>query len=183
MRFAYRKKPAALNPGRRTASPSPADRWATAMPAIRPREEEPDRLEEIISLARAAGCRRVGLAYCAELAAAARLLGKALQRHFTVKMVPCQPQAERQLSPPGADTRSHCPLLCDPLAQSAALNRCGADLVIAVGLCTRQDILLKKCAHAPVSTLAVRDRALDNRPLEGLYTGYYFNLFGLQPGG
>ncbi|OAT85581.1 DUF1847 domain-containing protein [Desulfotomaculum copahuensis] len=179
------RPPKTTAPATRLRFPAPrrGDTWMTVVHNRRPQENELSRLEEIILLARSAGCRRIGLAYCAELTPEARLFEKIMQNHFNVKMVPCQQTVSSQESfVHNGCKRPRCAVLCDPLAQSTALNRSAVDLNISLGLCTRQDILLKKCSTAPVTTLAVRDQALAHRPLEGLYGGYYFDLYGLRPG-
>lgn len=183
MKFVRPPKTAAPDAWLPTPAPRHGDAWQRAVYTRQPQEKELSRLEEIILLARTAGCRRIGLACCSELVPEAKLFEKVLQTYFHVKTVPCQPPAANKESfIYNGCKRPRCATLCDPLAQSTVLNRSGMDLNISLGLCTRQDILLKKCSNAPVTTLAVRDQALAHRPLEGLYGGYYFDLYGLRPG-
>jgi Uncharacterized metal-binding protein conserved in archaea len=49
---------------------------------------------------------------------------------------------------------------CNPIGQALALQAAGTDLNIAMGLCLGHDLLFARHSHAPVTTLAVKDRLL-----------------------
>lgn len=53
-------------------------------------------------------------------------------------------------------------------ASNALLNAARVDLVALVGLCIGHDLLLQEECDAPVTTVVVKDRALDHHPVRAL---------------
>lgn len=58
--------------------------------------------------------------------------------------------------------------ICNPVAQARLLNDRGVDLVAQVGLCVGHDLILQDECDAPVTTLVVKDRALDHHTVAAL---------------
>jgi len=58
--------------------------------------------------------------------------------------------------------------ICNPVAQAKLLNESKVDLVAQVGLCIGHDLILQQECQAPVTTLVVKDRALDHNPVIAL---------------
>lgn len=56
---------------------------------------------------------------------------------------------------------------CTPITQATLRHARRADLPITVRLCLGHDLLFAKHADAPVTTLAGKDRALQQHPLAG----------------
>lgn len=132
------------------------------------------RLEEIIKFAKRAGYCRLGLAFCIGLAHEAEFVAKVLARHFRVDSVCCKlgglDKDEHGMSKidPGKFE-----VACNPIGQAKMLNRAETDLNIQLGLCLGHDILFQKYAEAPVTVLAVKDRALANNPMGVAYGSYW----------
>jgi uncharacterized metal-binding protein len=59
--------------------------------------------------------------------------------------------------------------MCNPIAQAEFLNGEETDFNIVLGLCVGHDTLFFKYSKAPVTVLAVKDRALAHNPLGALY--------------
>jgi len=58
--------------------------------------------------------------------------------------------------------------ICNPVAQARLLNDRNVDLVAQVGLCVGHDLVLQEECDAPVTTLVVKDRALDHHSVVAL---------------
>lgn len=58
--------------------------------------------------------------------------------------------------------------ICNPVAQAKLLNEAGVQLIVQLGLCLGHDLILQEEACVPVTTLVVKDRALDHHPIEAL---------------
>jgi len=132
------------------------------------------RLEEIIRFSQAAGYKRLGLAFCIGLADEAELVAQIFKKYFRVESICCKVS--------GLDKDEHgmaridpakFEVACNPIGQAKLLNRAGTDLNVQLGLCLGHDILLQKYAQAPVTVLAVKDRALANNPLGAVYCSYW----------
>ena len=67
--------------------------------------------------------------------------------------------------------------MCNPIAQAQLLNEEKTEFNIVLGLCVGHDTLFFKYSEAPVTVLAVKDRALAHNPLGALYLsdGYFKN--------
>lgn len=67
--------------------------------------------------------------------------------------------------------------MCNPIAQAEFLNKENTEFNIVLGLCVGHDTLFFKYSKAPVTVLAVKDRALAHNPLGAIYQAdsYYRN--------
>lgn len=140
------------------------------------------RVEELIIYANEMGYKKLGLAFCVGLTPEARILAKILKQNFEVYSVCCKVC--------GIDkdkfglTKLHpdrdIDTMCNPAGQAKMLNKKNTDLNIILGLCIGHDTIFTKYSHAPVTTIAVKDRVLAHNPLGALYSNYYlekvFNL-------
>jgi len=123
-----------------------------------------NRVEELIRFADAAGWRRLGLAHCVALRAEACRLEALLAENFEVVRVDCKLcRLPAEALVPGDRGVS-----CNPIGQALALQAAGTDLNIAMGLCLGHDLLFARHSHAPVTTLAVKDRLLQHNPIQAL---------------
>lgn len=140
------------------------------------------RLEEIIEFARRAGYSRLGLAFCVGLAHEAEFVATVLARHFKVNSVCCKmgglnkdEHGMSKIKPEAFE------IACNPIGQARMLNRAKTELNIQMGLCLGHDILFTKYSEAPVTVLAVKDRALANNPMGVVYGSYWQSkLLGLK---
>jgi len=141
------------------------------------RERKLCRLSELIYFALEMNYRRLGLAYCIDLAEPTRILVQVLRRFFDVVPVCCKiggmDAPEPRLVAPGDDAAVSPPIACNPLGQARALNAAGTDLNVAVGLCVGVDCVFVQNSEAPVTTLFVKDKSLANNPIGALYSDYY----------
>jgi uncharacterized metal-binding protein len=138
------------------------------------------RLEEIIQFSRAAGYKRLGLAFCVGLAEEAAMVARILKKLFRVESVCCK------ISGLNKDEHNMAKIdpakfevACNPIGQATLLNRAKTDLNVQLGLCLGHDILLQKYSTAPVTVLAVKDRALANNPLGAVYCSYWRKKLGI----
>ncbi|MBU0481550.1 MAG: DUF1847 domain-containing protein [Proteobacteria bacterium] len=132
------------------------------------------RLEEIIEFAKRAGYTRLGVAFCIGLAREAEFIAKVFARHFKVESVCCKmgglDKDEHGMSKIKPEAFE---IACNPIGQAQMLNRAKTDLNIQLGLCLGHDILFQKYSEAPVTVLAVKDRALANNPMGVAYGSYW----------
>lgn len=134
------------------------------------------RLEEIGEFAKAAGFKKLGLAFCLGLKEEAALIAGFLARDFKIESVICKlgglDKDEHHMEKIREDK---CEIACNPIGQAKLLNRAKTDLNIQLGLCLGHDILFQKYSEAPVTVLAVKDRILANNPMGALYGSYWRN--------
>lgn len=130
------------------------------------------RVEELVAYARARGIRGVGVAFCVSLTREAQALGRMLEAEgIDAHLVCCRVGAidqERIGIPKAHPERSAA--TCNPVAQAKLLNLARVGLVAQVGLCLGHDLVLQEECDAPVTTLVVKDRALDHHPVRALRT-------------
>jgi len=122
------------------------------------------RAEEIAPFAKQAGFRKIGIAHCVGLTAAAETLEAMLAKEFEVTRVGCKVFGidASELFAGGSGTS------CNPLGQAKVLNDAGTQLNVAMGLCLGHDILFAKHSAAPVTTLVVKDRVHNHNPIAAL---------------
>ncbi len=128
------------------------------------------RVEELIAFAKGRGVRRVGVAYCVSLIREAQRLGGMLQEAgLEPALVCCRVGAidQTEIGLPKAHPERFA-AACNPIAQARLLDAAGVGLVAQVGLCLGHDIVLQEHCRAPVTTLVVKDRALDHHPVRAL---------------
>jgi uncharacterized metal-binding protein len=129
-----------------------------------------NRVEELVAFAQARHLQRIGVAYCVSLTQESQRLGQRLAAAgLTPELVCCRVGAidydEIGL------TKAHperFAAICNPVGQARLLNERKVDLVVQVGLCLGHDLLLQRECDAPVTTLVVKDRALDHHPVQAL---------------
>ena len=133
------------------------------------------RVKEIVDFCNKMEYKKIGLAFCVGLAKEANIFAQILKKHgFDVESVICKL---------GSVDRSeigikNCDVpMCNPIAQAEFLNKEETDFNIVLGLCVGHDTLFFKYSKAPVTVLAVKDRALAHNPLGALYLSdsYYKN--------
>lgn len=141
------------------------------------------RVEETREFAHRMGYRKLGLAFCAGLAAEARVVAELLAADgLEVVSVACKVGAapkeslgltdEQKVRPGGHES------MCNPMTQAALLNEAGAEFNVALGLCVGHDAMFFKTADAPCTVLAVKDRVTGHNPLAAVYNAgtYYERL-------
>ncbi len=128
------------------------------------------RLSELIYFALEMDYRKLGIAYCIDLAEPASIVAKVLKRFFNVYPVCCK-IGGRQLSDSTLTGSSK--VECNPTGQAELLNSVKVDFNIIIGLCMGIDSVFTKLSEAPVSTLFVKDKSLANNPIGAVYSDYY----------
>ena len=139
------------------------------------------RVEEIAQFAKKMGYKKLGIAFCAGLAAEAKTLTTILEsRGFDVVSVVCKAGGipketigiteEQKITGPG-----RWETMCSPITQAEILNSEGAEFNIVVGLCVGHDSLFFKYSQAPATVLVAKDRVFGHNPAAGLYlSGSYY---------
>lgn len=131
------------------------------------------RVKEIIDFCKEMGYKKLGLAFCVGLAKEANIFIQILNKYgFEVESVICKLGSvnREKIGIKDCDVP-----MCNPIAQAKFLNKEKTDFNIILGLCVGHDTLFFKYSDAPVTVLAVKDRALAHNPLGALYQadGYY----------
>lgn len=131
------------------------------------------RVKEIIDFCKEMGYKKLGLAFCVGLANEANIFIQILTKYgFEVESVICKLGSvnREKIGIKNCDVP-----MCNPIAQAKFLNKEKTDFNIVLGLCVGHDTLFFKYSEAPVTVLAVKDRALAHNPLGALYQadGYY----------
>lgn len=157
------------------STPYLADEEASVMRAAdaTPFDEEGNkrnRVDELIHFAKSQHMIRLGVAFCVSMTKEAQQFGKLLeQQGLEAELVCCRVGAidynEIGLTKKNPDKFAS---ICNPVAQAKLLNEKHVDLVVQMGLCIGHDLLLQRNANAPVTTLVVKDRALDHHPIAAL---------------
>ena len=133
------------------------------------------RIKEIIDFCRQMKYKKIGLAFCVGLSKEANIFIKILKNNgFEVESLICKVGSlERKII--GIED-CNVPM-CNPIAQAKFLNEEKTEYNIVLGLCVGHDTLFFKYSKAPVTVLAVKDRALAHNPLGALYLadGYFKN--------
>lgn len=137
------------------------------------------RMREIMEFSRRAGFSKLGLAFCNGLRREAMEASKIFEENgFTVASVICKTGAvpkenlgirEEEKVRPGK-----LEVMCNPVAQALLLKRENTELNILLGLCVGHDSLFIMHSAAPVTVLAVKDRATGHNPLAAIYAPHYF---------
>jgi uncharacterized metal-binding protein len=128
------------------------------------------RVEELVAFARSRGMRRVGVAFCVSLIREAQQLGRMLKAEgLEPALVCCRVGAidYSEIALPKAHPEKFA-AICNPVGQAKLLDAAKVDLVAQVGLCIGHDLVLQEECEAPVTTLIVKDRALDHHPILAL---------------
>lgn len=144
------------------------------------------RLSELIYFCLEMKYRRIGVAYCMDLAEPARMLVMVLRRFFDVSSVCCRIGGATLREPTGAapgtrPSRGHDRTACNPVGQAKALEQAGSELNVMVGLCMGADCVFARASTIPATTLFVKDKSLANNPIGALYSDYYLKEAVLPP--
>jgi uncharacterized metal-binding protein len=129
-----------------------------------------NRVEELARYAKLRGMKRVGVAFCVSLLQESQRLARMLQAEGLEAELVCCRVGAVDASAIGLP-RSHpdrFAAICNPVAQARLLNDRRVDLVAQVGLCVGHDLVLQEECEAPVTTLVVKDRALDHHTVRAL---------------
>jgi uncharacterized metal-binding protein len=115
------------------------------------------RVHEIVELARRMNYQRIGLAHCPDMRREALLAAGYLREQRIDALLP----------PEVAD--------CDPIGQARFFARHATAFNAIAGMCVGHDALFIRHAHAPVTSLVVRDQRLRHNPVAALYLrdGYF----------
>lgn len=132
-----------------------------------------NRVEELVAYAKSQGWSRIGIASCVSLTKESQRLARILRENgLEAELVCCRVGAidygEIGL---GKAHPERFAAICNPVAQARLLNARKVDLVAQVGLCIGHDLILQHECEAPVTTLVVKDRALDHHPVRALREG------------
>ena len=137
------------------------------------------RLREIMEFSRLAGFTRLGLAFCIGLRKEAGVIGRIFESNgFVVASVVCKtgarPKEELGLQENEKVHPGQFEAMCNPVAQAMILNKEQTDINVLLGLCVGHDTLFIKYSAAPITVLAVKDRATGHNPLAAVYAAHYF---------
>ena len=129
-----------------------------------------NRVEELVAFARARKVSRVGVAFCVSLIREAQRLGEILAAAGLDPELVCCRVGAIDLAEVGLPKANPARLVasCNPVGQARLLNEAGVGLVAQLGLCLGHDLILQEECAAPVTTLVVKDRALDHHPVAAL---------------
>ncbi len=129
-----------------------------------------NRVEELAHYARGRGMRRVGVAFCVSMLKESQELARRLQAEgLEAELVCCRVGAvdHDRIGLPKAHPDRFA-AICNPVAQARLLNERKVNIVAQVGLCIGHDLVLQEECEAPVTTLVVKDRALDHHTIRAL---------------
>ena len=127
------------------------------------------RVEETIVFCQEMGWTKVGVAFCLMLAREAKVLCTQLSAAgLHVVPVCCKVGA---IGLPDVGVGEACDGkkgACNPMSQAAIMNENHTDVNVVLGLCVGHDLLFNKYSESPVTTLAMKDRALHHNPVAAL---------------
>ncbi len=138
------------------------------------------RIREIMEFSRRSGFKKLGLAFCVGLRREALEVTKIFEDNgFQVASVMCKtgsrPKEELGIKDEEKVRPGRFEAMCNPVAQAMLLNKELTDMNILLGLCVGHDTLFIKYSRAPITVLAVKDRATGHNPLAAVYATHYFN--------
>ena len=124
----------------------------------------------MVEFARGRGHPRIGVAFCVGMLAEAQQLGRVLEKaglmpHLVWRRVGAIDYAAIGL--PKAHPERFA-AICNPVARARLLALANVELVVQMGLCSGHDLILQEPSRIPVTTLVVKDRALDHHPVRAL---------------
>jgi uncharacterized metal-binding protein len=128
------------------------------------------RLSELVYFAVEMNYKKIGIAYCIDLAEPANIVSQALRRFFDVFPVCCKIGGNKLLD---TTLTNNIKVACNPAGQADILNKAEVDFNILIGLCIGTDCIFTGSSNAPVSTLFVKDKSLANNPIGAVYSDYY----------
>ena len=129
-----------------------------------------NRVEELLAFSNARGFKRIGIAYCVSLPRESQKLGRMIRQAGMESELVCCRVGAIDYGEVGL-VKTHpekFAATCNPVAQARLLNERKVDLVVQIGLCMGHDLILQRECDAPVTTLIVKDRALDHNTILAL---------------
>ncbi|HET8733167.1 MAG TPA: DUF1847 domain-containing protein [Anaeromyxobacteraceae bacterium] len=129
-----------------------------------------NRVEELSEYARRRGMKRIGIAFCVSLLKESQQLARMLEKDGLETELVCCRVGAVDYDAIGLE-KAHperFAAICNPVAQARLLDARNVDLVAQVGLCVGHDLVLQEECRAPVTTLVVKDRALDHHTVAAL---------------
>lgn len=147
-------------------------RVADASP-FTPEHQKRNRVEELIFYAQQRKLERLGVAFCVSMTKEAQALAERLEdAGLHAELACCRAGAidYEEIALPKAHPERFASI-CNPAAQAKLLNEAGVQLIVQMGLCLGHDLILQEEAKVPVTTLVVKDRALDHHPITALRPG------------
>lgn len=111
-----------------------------------------NRLREIAEFAERMDFRRIGIAYCPDMAREAVLAATYLRSHLL----------DVRLPPEEYD--------CDPLGQATLFGRIRTQLNVVAGMCVGHEAVFTRASRAPLTGLIARDERFRHNPAAALYT-------------
>ncbi len=144
-------------------------RAADATPFTEARTKR-NRVEELVHFAQTRGLKRLGVAFCVSMTKEAQALSGVLSEAGLESELVCCRVGAIDYEKIGL-TKAHperFAAICNPVAQAKLLNEANVDLVVQLGLCIGHDLILQEQSKRPVTTLVVKDRALDHNPITAL---------------
>lgn len=133
------------------------------------------RVKEIIDFCLKMQYKKIGLAFCVGLSKEANIFAQILVKYgFEVESVICK---IGNVNRENIGIENCTVPMCNPIAQAKFLNKENTEFNIILGLCVGHDTLFFKYSKAPITVLAVKDRALAHNPLGAIYQAdsYYKN--------
>jgi uncharacterized metal-binding protein len=132
-----------------------------------------NRVEELVHYAKRRGMRKVGVAFCVSMLKESQALARMLESEGLETALACCRVGAVEYSEIGLPKANPARFaaICNPVAQARLLDAAGVDLVAQVGLCLGHDLVLQEECAAPVTTLVVKDRALDHHTVAALRPG------------
>lgn len=131
-----------------------------------------NRVEELAFYAKEMGMKRIGVAFCVSMTKEAQRLGRFLREAGLEAELVCCRVGAIDYEEVGL-VKAHPERFaasCNPIAQARLLNERKVDLIAMMGLCIGHDLILQRECEALVTTLVVKDRALDHHTIEALRT-------------
>lgn len=144
-------------------------RVADAAP-FTPERKKRNRVEELIFFAKERKLERIGVAFCVSMTKEAQALAEKLEAEGLHAELACCRLGAVDYTEIGLE-KAHperFAAICNPAAQAKLLNEQGVQLIVQMGLCLGHDLILQEEAKVPVTTLVVKDRALDHHPITAL---------------
>ncbi|HUX41668.1 MAG TPA: DUF1847 domain-containing protein [Rectinemataceae bacterium] len=129
-----------------------------------------NRVEELVFYAKESGLRRIGVAFCVSMTKEAQRLGRILREEGLEAELVCCRVGAIDYEEVGL-VKAHPERFaasCNPVAQAKLLNERKVDLITMMGLCIGHDLIFQRECEAPVTTLVVKDRALDHHTIAAL---------------
>jgi len=125
------------------------------------------RLQEVIDFSKSMNFQKIGIAYCYGMEKETALVTTIFRESgFKVYPVSCTTGGFKQSEINTGSTIDK--VSCNPLAQAEQLNIESVDFTITVGLCLGHDILFNKHIQSYTTTLIVKDRVHDHKPIAAL---------------